>query len=308
MFDWLVILVVAAHFLAVNLAAAGPIVSPLVEWHGTRRGQLALVAAALRLAQWSIVAAGIGFGLGLLAMAAVTIWHPDGDATYLTAVKQVTPSRWWFTAGEVGFYFVCMGAYVVLWPRLERFRLAHRFIALAAGMNLLYHFPALFTMISILIERPALHGRVLDRRLYLQLLFDSETLARVTHVWLASLAAAGLALAWIAERLGRQSRVENVLSVVTLGGRIALAATLLQVPVGVWVLVTLPESQQQRVMGGDLACSALFGASVIAALALMQQLAMLSLGDATKKRIRSTALLMAVVVFLMTATLQLARG
>jgi hypothetical protein len=307
-FDWLVIFVVAIHLVAVNLAAAGPVLAALVEWYGTRRGRPAIVIAAFALAKWSLAAAVLGFSLGLLALAAITIWQPGGDSAYLAAIKQVTSGRWWFTAGEIVFYFVCLTAYVLLWRRLERFRLAQRAIALAAGTNLLYHFPALFTMLSILVERPELHGKTLDRQLYLRLLFDAETLARVLHVWLASIAVSGLALAGIAVRLNRQSNTDDFASVAKLGGRISLVATLLQVPGGVWVLTTLPESQQQSLMGDSLVCTALFGASIAAALALMHQLSMLSLGDATKKRIGVTALLMVCVVLLMTATLHIARG
>jgi hypothetical protein len=305
-FDWLLIAVVAVHLLAVNLAAAGPIVAPLAEWRGTRRRLPEFDAAALGLAKWSILAAAIGFGLGLLALAALTVWS-SADSAYFDAIKQVTTGRWWFTGGELVFYFVCMAAYLLLWRRLVRFRLAHRAIAVAAGTNLLYHFPALFTILSLLVERPELHGKMLDRQLYLRLLFDAETLARVFHVWLASFAVAGLALAWTSLRRARQDD-ENRRAVATFGGRIALAATLLQVPVGVWVLITLPQSQQQRAMGGDVICSSLFGLSVAVALWLMHQLAMLALGDATKKRVGLASLLMAVVVLLMTATLHLARA
>lgn len=306
--DWLLIVLVAVHLLAVNLAAAGPIVAVLAEWRGTRRRQVALDMAAFGLAKWSILAATIGFGLGLLALAALTVWHPGDDSAYFAAIKQVTPGRWWFTGGEIIFYLVCMAGYVLLWRRLARSRFAHRAIAVAAGSNLLYHFPALFTILSLLVDRPELHGRTLDRSLYLKLLFDAETLARVLHVWLASFAVAGMALAWMGLRLAREEDNPDGRMVATFGGCIALVVTLLQVPVGVWVLLTLPEGQQQQTMGGNVVCTALFASSFVTALALMHQLAMLSLGDATKKRIGTASLLMAAVVLLMTATLHLARA
>jgi hypothetical protein len=307
-FDWFLVVLVAIHLLAVNLAAAGPMVAPLAELRGTRRRLPEFDVAALGLAKCSILAAAIGFGLGLLALAALTIWSPVGESAYFAAIRQVTLSRWWFTGGEILFYFVCMAAYVLLWRRLARFRLAHRAIAVAAGANLLYHFPALFTILSLLVERPELHEKSLDRQLYLKLLFDAETLARVFHVWLASFAVAGVVLAWIGLRATRRQENGDGRAVATFGGRVALVVTLLQVPVGVWVSITLPEAQQQRAMGGNVLCTALFGASIIMALALMHQLAMLSLGDATKKRVGLASLLMAGVVLLMTATLHLARA
>jgi hypothetical protein len=130
-------------------------------------------------------------------------------------------------------------------------------------------------------------------------------LARVIHVLLASFAVTGLSLGWIgAARIQEESAQPN--GVAKLGGQIALYASLLQVPVGVWVLLALPEAQAQRIMTTGAAF--VFGIAVVAALGLMHQLAMVALGDVSRRRLTLATLLMALAVVLMTATLQLARG
>ncbi len=92
------------------------------------------------------------------------------------------------------------------------------------------------------------------------------------------------------------------------GGRIALASTLLQIPLGIWALTTLPSPQQDRVLGGNATCTLLLGSSVLASFALLHQLAMLALGDARRNRLIATTILMTGIILLMTATLQLARS
>jgi hypothetical protein len=299
--QWLLIILVAVHLVAVNLAGAGPLVAMWMEWRGTRRNRPELWDVAHTLAKCSLAAAGVGVALGLLALAAITT--PDaagGHTDYTSALKQVTPDRWWFTGAEVVFYLVCMTAYVVLLRRPQLWRWVHRTLAIAAGTNLLYHFPALFTILAIVPTRLALIGVPLERSLYRQLLVDPETLARVAHVWLAT--------GWIGWRQAQQAAGDSVVSAATSGGRLALITTMLQIPVGVWVLMTLPQAQQDRLLGGDPLCSALLGISILASLALMHQLAMLALGDNSRSRLITPTALMGGVILLMTAALQCARS
>ncbi|HEV3415668.1 MAG TPA: hypothetical protein VG056_02600, partial [Pirellulales bacterium] len=89
--------------------------------------------------------------------------------------------------------------------------------------------------------------------------------------------------------------------------RLALVATLLQIPVGLWVLFALPTAVQSQLLGEDWIATLLFGLSVIVALGLMHQLAMASLGAVSRQAVGRTALLLAAVVFLMVATLHRAR-
>lgn len=318
MMEFALIFLIAVHLLAVNLAGAGPLLAMLVEWRGTANGSPQQVEAARRLAVWSIVAGALGMAIGLVTLWVLVVHEGGEQSRYWAAVKQVTPGRLGFTGAEIVFYFVCMGLYVGLWRRMSRIRWAHRVLAIAAATNLLYHFPALFTILAILPTRPELAGQMLDRKLYLKLLLDGETLSRVAHVWLASLSVAGVALGWLAHRIEAATRDPSATDPHTdettgarkaglFGWRVALGATTLQIPVGAWVLTMLPSSAQDQVMGDNLICSGLFVLSIVGALALMHQLAMLALGDIQRGRIRIAAALIAGVVLLMTATLQLMR-
>jgi uncharacterized membrane protein len=83
--------------------------------------------------------------------------------------------------------------------------------------------------------------------------------------------------------------------------------TLLQIPVGVWVLMTLPQPQQDRLLGGDAICTSVLAASILLSLALMHQLSLLALGDGSRHRLLKATALMGGVILLMTAALQCAR-
>ena len=88
----------------------------------------------------------------------------------------------------------------------------------------------------------------------------------------------------------------------------ALAATLAQLPLGMWVLMTSPQSEQARLMGGNLAATVLFLASLMAALALLHQLAPLALGSGTRQNANLAWLLLIATIVLMSGVLLLGRG
>ena len=159
-------------------------------------------------------------------------------------------------------------------------------------------------MIAILFEQREIAYGTLDHHTYLQVLLTGNALARVVHVLLASFAVTGLALSRIGA-LQTKSELPEAIGVAQLGGKIALGASLLQLPVGVWVLFALPQAQSQRIMSSGTAI--LFGIAVVTALWLMHQLAMVALGDVSRRRLSVATLIMALVVVLMTATLQCSR-
>ena len=86
-----------------------------------------------------------------------------------------------------------------------------------------------------------------------------------------------------------------------------MAPTLLQLPVGVWVLLALPEPIKGALMGGDLPASGLLGIAIFAALGLMHQLSAVALGDTGRKSLLQAMGMMVLVVFLMSATLERVR-
>jgi len=302
--ELVLIIFVAAHLLAVNLAGAGPLVAAWIDWRGARRAEPEVATTAARtLMWWSIGAAVGGMGLGGAALAQFIYWPPHTHRWYWWYVEQeITETRWWFVGGEIVFYFVCTIAAAVIWRRPGRLPWLRRLLATAAGTNLLYHFPALFTILAIMFERRDHRGLPLDRQLYWHFLLQAETIARVLHVWLSSLAVAGLSLCWIGSRGGPADSTASGRVAVN-GAWVSLGATLLQIPVGVWILTVLPEGRTQRI----LSSAPIFWPAIFVALALMHQLAMLSIGDLSRRRLSTATLLIVVVVVLMTATLYSSR-
>ena len=87
----------------------------------------------------------------------------------------------------------------------------------------------------------------------------------------------------------------------------ALIATLLQLPVGVWLLLDLPSQQQASLLGGNWGAVVLLVTSLTAALALLHHLAAVSIGELRTALIVRAVLLMATVILLMCGTLEFLR-
>jgi hypothetical protein len=302
--ELVLIILVAAHLLAVNLAGAGPLLAAWIDWRGARHDEPHVATAAARtLMWWSIAAAVVGMSLGGVALAIFVYSPPHTHERYWRSAElEITETRWWFLGAEIVFYFVCTIAAAVIWRRADRLVWVRRILAIAAGTNLLYHFPALFTILAIMFERRDHRGWPLDRELYWHFLLQAETIARVLHVWLASLAVAGLSLCWIGARSAPADSMASP-RVSVKGAWVSLGATLLQIPVGVWLLTVLPEGRTQRI----LSSAPIFWPAIFVALVLMHQLAMLSIGDLSRRRLSTATLLLIVVVLLMTATLYSSR-
>ena len=84
----------------------------------------------------------------------------------------------------------------------------------------------------------------------------------------------------------------------------ALIATLLQVPVGLWVLFVLPHNSWDRLTGGDLAGSLFLWISLLASVWLLHTLTTLALHDTSPKTLHTAIWAMAIVIILMTGTLR----
>ena len=89
--------------------------------------------------------------------------------------------------------------------------------------------------------------------------------------------------------------------------RIALLATLMQLLVGVWVLLTTPPVVQQQLLGEDMLSTILFGVSLLAALGLLHHLAVVALGDASRGAVLRSAALLLMTILLMVAMFHRAR-
>lgn len=88
------------------------------------------------------------------------------------------------------------------------------------------------------------------------------------------------------------------------GARLALVATLCQIPVGMWLVVKLAPGAQRQVMGADLIATGLLGVSIILSLGLLHHLSTLALGVPRRKTIIVAMAMMAALIILMTGVLQ----
>jgi hypothetical protein len=292
---WIVVLL-AAHLLLVDVAMTGPLVCVWLERRETRYADRAAgrVGRALaRMAMWSL-AGGMALGGLLLAIR----WSIS-DRGYFEAVATIPEGRLWFGLAELIFYFVCMGAYTLLWNRLRNWRLVHRGLAIAAASNLLIHFPALFAIVSVVSTRAQLWGEKLDRSGYWTLLLDGEVLSRVVHVWLAAFAVTGVALMALASRPAPDASSQRLIH---RGACLALACSLLQLPAGLWLAFEMPDVAREPLFGGDLLASGLFIVSLLLAMQLLHTLASVALGEPRSKQIHRSVAIILVLVLLMVGT------
>lgn len=296
-------LLLAFHLMCMNVAAAGPLVCMWLEWREGRGDALA-GRVGRYLALCGIVLLLVGMLLGT-AMG-VLLWSDS----YRTAIVQVR-SRVEYGVAELLFSLVLMVGHLVWWRfrpdcgRPERW--LRLILPLAAGTNLLYHFPPLFTVISQLAASPA--GEPLSSAEFRARMFDNEVLARWVHFVLAAAAMCGVVLIGYAMRLGRRKAdPEEVHRVALWGARLALGPTVVQMVVGLWVLLALPEPIKTALMGGDTASAVLFCVSLLSALLLMHHLGAVAFGDVERRRLVRAMVSMVVVVVLMSAMLERTRG
>ncbi len=307
--DLCLILLTTLHLLAVNIAAAGPLVCLMLEWRGRRRGE----PATDRLAQWlgrlSVGSLLLG---GLLGAAGVWLLSLGGNEWFFESLHRFPRIKFWYTGAELVFYLACMWGYLAWWKRSPRERLwqriGHRLLAVLASTNLLYHFPPLFVAFTALATAPAgTWAEAIDPAVYRRLMIDSEVASRSLHHVLASLAIVGVVVMGQALRQRRSGSDSQTASrLIVWGARLALLPTLLQLPVGVWVLVEYP--QRELLLGDNRLSTGLLVGSIAMALMLMHHLSAVALGDVDRKSVIRSMALMAAVVLLMTGTLHHSRG
>ena len=297
---WVLQLLLAGHLVCMNVAAAGPWICLACEWQEGRGNQTA-GRAGRALARLALLLLLIGILPGLIL--GWVLWE-QGLADTLKRL----PSRAIFGLWELLFSAILMAAHLTWWRRAvcptRRARRLRCVLPLLAGANSLYHFPLLLVIIS-----QVTHGQlVLRGSLDLQfrdLLVHGAVASRAAHFILAAVATSGLALAWCSQRCRPAQGVDpNADLLVSTGGRVALAATVLQVPVGLWVLFELPARSWTRLMGGDTAGSLFLVLSLLASVWLLHKLAAMAFGDTSRQTLLQTIWAMAVVIALMTGVLR----
>jgi hypothetical protein len=223
-------------------------------------------------------------------------------------VLERLPTKIWWGGWEIAFSAATLAIYALWWriapPRSRGTFALHTFMAVLAGTNLLYHFPPLFAIISQLAAGSDTAGNVIDAAEFRRLMLQAEVMSTTIHFWGAAFVVTGV---WVMACASRRSDsgdgVNPEQPVVRWGARLALLATLIQLPVGVWVLVELPTVTQQQLMGQDWLGAAMLAGSIILAIALLHHLAAAAFGTPSRKSIVWSLVLMLAIVLLMTGTL-----
>jgi hypothetical protein len=265
---------------------------------GTRRGDLEASLLARRLAAWSIGLLGIGAALGALILA--SLWWGDRREIF-SAAPLLPPRKLEYAAVELLFSLLCMAAYLALGNRAIECggwrRVVHHLLAFAAATNLIYHFPPLFLALRRLGDADA----AMVQAQFRSLIFAPPIASMWLHHTLAGFAGAGVWTMFVSRSTRRSGEAGQPARTtgVSWGARIALVATLFQIPVGLWVLAALPE--QDALLGGDAITTGLLAAGIAVALALMHHLAAASLGQVEHSAPQRCLALLLAVMLLMNA-------
>ncbi len=300
--DGFLIVVVAAHLMCVNVACAAPVLCLWLEWRQSRRDDEVAGRIGKYLARQSLVMLAAGVILGVGALGVVWLTYPRA---YFGAARQIPAGRYLWGLAELAFSFALLGVYYGLWDRLHGHRIVHRALGALAATNLIYHFPPLFSAISVLSTRPETwQDAPLEHAALIALLYDPETMIRFAHFMVASFAETGILMIGYALRVARGGDAEGGSRIVVWGGRIALVATSAQLLVGTWLLLNLPQASQKALMGGDLLGTVLFAAGLLTVFALMHQLAAAALGNAGRRESILAMALLGLTMLMMVGTKQ----
>ncbi len=300
----LLTLTLSFHLLCMNAATAGPLVCVWLDWR-ERRGDPFAGRAGRQLAWWTLGLFFVGMALG--GLVAWWEWTP----AFWRELLERFYSRIYWGAWELAFSALLLAVYAIWWrfaPGKTAARAGRSLLAVLAATNLMYHFPPLFVVVAKLGSGElAQVGQ--DDLPFMRLAWQGEALALTVHFWLASLAVAGMMLALIVTRWTVSDDAESAAAarLAVWGGRLALVPTLLQIPVGLWIMMRLPPLRQGQLMGRDLLGSALLAGGVLASLWLMHLLVGLAVGEARRQAVRRSAVLLLIVVLLMTGALRRSR-
>ena len=299
MLEALTTILLALHLLAMNVASAGPLVCVWLGWRQQKFGELGSQLGQ-KLAWYCVLAFLAGMitgGLMLLTIPSNNLWP---------ALRRFPGSAYWFAGAELIFSLVCMVSLAGAWNILSRWWLA--VLAFASASNLLYHFPPLMAVIGQLAANAQWTAEpIVDRPILLKFMANGEVLALSFHFGMSSLAVAALVVLDIISRKSVEEISHESQSIARGAATVALSASLLQVPIGIWLLTSLPATSRTALMGNNIWASLAFMAALVATIKLLQLLVMVVLGETDKKNLRQVVSLACAVVLLMTMSLRLSR-
>jgi hypothetical protein len=292
------------HLLSMNVASAGPLIC-IWLWVRGRRGDEAAWRAGRQLARSTV--AGLLLGVATGAALGGVAWF-DPRQEFAATIGRFPTSAIENFCAEILFAMICLGIYAGTWERWRERPWLHGLFAVLAATNLLYHFPPLMAVISELAVRPEMATEpVISRAVFRPLMLRPDVLSQSIHFVVASFAVAGTALITVAWRQ-RRGQEEAANRLISAGARIALAASLIQLAIGVWVLFVLPPAVRDGLMGNAWPQTGLFMAAIVVTLALLHALSATALGNTSDSSVRRCVLLMLGVVLLMATTLRVARN
>ena len=306
MLQLLHILLLSVHLICMNVASGAPLVCIWLEWKLSKGNDGAAKAAADYLAAMTVITLVAGSLLGLVM--GVMLWTPE----YATLWTKRLGHKMHWGGLELLFSLAILAGY---WAWRKRATagsmvgaLCKTALLLFASTNLLYHFPPLFLIAGKLADGHAASAEPVEGKLFVKEMLSGEIPALWVHFTVASLAMAGIMLLGLALRMGRRgSPAEEVSRVAVWGGCWGLVPSLLQLPVGVWVMSTLPPGSQSRIMGSSGLATVFFLTGIVAALWLLRELFSIAMGETARGNLIRAMSAMVVVVVLMTGTHQFAK-
>ena len=160
-------------------------------------------------------------------------------------------------------------------------------------------------------------NEVIERATFVRMMFQSDVLALTTHFVLASFVVAAVATIWLlaVEHSKRQAETGEAESTsseadpvpsdsASRAAVVAIVCTVLQLPGGIWILLTLPAESRTAVLGENMLASLCFAGGVAVSLVLLKQLVEIVVDGLSIHRARRSAWLLVVIVLLMVVTLQ----
>jgi hypothetical protein len=297
--EGLTTILLAVHLLAMNVASAGPLVCIWLGWRPRKFGELRS-RLGHTMAWFCVRALVVGMVTGGLLLAIIP------GSNLWPALRRFPASAYWFAGAELMFALVCMVCLAVAWNTLSRWWLA--LLAFASATNLLYHFPPLMAVIGRLVANAEWTAApIIDRPTLLTLMARAEILALACHFGMSSFAVAAALVLHLISRGSANESPDEIQPIGRGAAVIALCTSLLQVPIGIWLLASLPSTSRTALLGNNIWASFAFVAALVTTIKLMQQLVTIVLGETDEKILRQIILLICGIVLFMTVSLRLSR-
>lgn len=296
------VLLLGLHLMAMNVATGGPLVGVWLEWREQKGDRLATLAAdyLAKAVSYSLLA-GIFLGLALGWWS----WSANYQSIWIGRLHY----KLVWGVGELVFSLLITVGYLQ-WRKSGKgrngvYRWLRSGLLVLNGTNLLYHFPSLFLLAGQLMATSELTGADLRGAAFRERVATDGIPALVVHFGLASLAMGGMVLLGLSLRLLKQLPAEEAQSLsqraAIWGGMIALSATIVQLPVGLWVLSSSTAALRSQLMGQHPVAAICFLISLPLALWLTQILVTIAMGETQRKELVKAMVAMVLVVMLMTA-------